>query len=233
MARDYWPSTDAGKLTFVNNMVALITASGAPAWGLVAATLTTLTGYVTDFGTKLAAATEPATRSRANTYAKNQSRSVMVQYIRDVIVPTIQGSQAVTDEMKYDMALTVRGANGPTPIPAPTEVPVPKVISVNGWTTDVQITTAGSTRRGLPDGCAGINIYSFVGPSAPTDPLLWDYEGESSKARFKIEAPAATVPAGSKVWYTFCFKSPRFQTGPACAGVAVIVGGGVPETTVG
>jgi hypothetical protein len=225
------PTTDGGKLTFVNNMIDLVTAAPT-SWGITAGIVTQLTSYRDDYETKLAAATEPATKSRANTFAKNQARDLMVSYIRDSVVPPIQGSAVVTDQMKHDLDITIRGANPRTPIQAPTEVPVATIRKVDGWTTDVQITTAGSERRGLPDGVAGINIYSYAGATPPADPLLWTYEGESSKSRFKIAAPPET-PVGTKIFYTFCFKNPRFQVGPACAGVPVVVGGGVPETNVG
>jgi hypothetical protein len=73
MANDYMPATDAGKLTFGENAVALITPAPTT-WGLTAPIATQLGTYVTDYGSKLAAATEPATKSRANTFAKNQAR---------------------------------------------------------------------------------------------------------------------------------------------------------------
>ena len=62
--------------------------------------------------------------------------------------------------------------------------------------------------------------------------MQWTYEGESSRSRIRIAADPS-LPIGTKIWYTFCFKNPRFQVGPACAGIAVVVGGGVPETNVG
>jgi hypothetical protein len=228
---DYVPSSDAGKLTFGQNMVALVTTTPT-AWGLTTGIATQLGTYVSDYASALSAATEPATKSRVNTYAKNLARDAMVSYIRQTVVPAIQGSAVVTDEMKYQLGITVRGANPPTPIPAPTDIPVAKIISVNGWTVDVQVTTAETTRRGLPDGVAGINIYTYEGATAPSDPALWTYEGESSRSRFKV-ALNPELAKGTQVFLTFSYKSPRFQTGPACAGVPVIVGGGVPETVVG
>ena len=60
----------------------------------------------------------------------------------------------------------------------------------------------------------------------------WTFEGESSKARFSIQAPES-LAVGSKFHIVCCYKSPRFQTGPACGPTTVIVGGGVPETNVG
>jgi len=83
--------------------------------------------YVSDYEAKLSAAREPATKSRSNTYAKNQARDVMVNYFRQIIVPAVQGSAVVTDQMKYDLGVTVRGANSPSPINPPTEAPMLEV----------------------------------------------------------------------------------------------------------
>src|SRR5689334_13884603 len=125
---DYIPSTDAGKLTFGQNAVALITPNPVT-WGLTAGIATQLGTYVSDYETKLAAATEPATKSRSNTFAKNQSKKTMVAYLRD-LVATIQGTATVTDQMKHDLGITVRGANPPSPINPPTEAPMFEVMWV-------------------------------------------------------------------------------------------------------
>jgi hypothetical protein len=227
--RDYIPSTDEGKRVWARNLATLVAATPA-AFSVPVPVATAYTATVDEYDAALTAALEPSTRGPSTITTKNTKRAALVAASRS-IVATIQGTPGLTATQKQDLAISQRDFE-PSPIPAPTAVPVAKIIKVDGWTIDVQITTAGSTRRGLPDGVAGINIYSFQGAVAPTDPAEWTYEGESSRSRFQIAAPP-TLPAGSKVWYTFCFKSPRFQTGPACAGVAIIVGGGVPETIVG
>jgi hypothetical protein len=228
VAKDYIPSTDTGKRDWSVNLAALLT--GDPAgFGISVPAAAAYQAVVDTYVTDLAAALNPSTRGPSTINTKNTSRTALVAASRQ-IVATLQGNN-LTPTQKTDLAIPQRDFT-PTPIPAPTAVPTATIISVDGWTVDVQITTAGSERRGLPDGVAGINIYSFQGDTPPADPAQWTYEGESSRSRFKISAPA-DLAAGSKIFYTFCFKSPRFQTGPACAGVPVVVGGGVPETTVG
>ncbi len=76
MAQDYIPTTDAGKLAFGQNAVSLITPAPIP-WGLTAAIATTLAGKVTDFADKLEIASADATKSRSNTFAKNESKKTM------------------------------------------------------------------------------------------------------------------------------------------------------------
>ncbi|HEV2294952.1 MAG TPA: hypothetical protein VGR35_13950 [Tepidisphaeraceae bacterium] len=228
MPRDYIPSSDAGKLAFGNNMVDLITPDPV-VWGLTAAILATLSGRVSDYGTKLAAATEPATKSRSNTYAKNQARTLMVQYIRDVIVPAIQGTATVTDQMKYDMGLTVRGANPPTPINAPTEAPMFEVLWVKNRLIGVKLHAVDSTRRGRPDGVQGCSVCMYAGPlPLPTDVTAWTTIGESTRTGFEVELPASIAP-GTQVYLVAFWKSPRLMSGPPSAPVSVYIGGGVQQ----
>jgi hypothetical protein len=229
VGKSYIPTTDEGKRVWANNLANLLTSAG-PSYGILAPAAAAYQAVVDTYDAALTAAVDPSTRGPSTITTKNTARRALVDASM-AIVATLQGN-ALSPTQKTDLGITDRFANGPTPIGAPTAVPVPKILRVNGWETEVQITVADSSSRSLPKGVAGINIYSFIGATPPADPLLWTFEGESSKSRFTIAAPPET-PVGTKIWYTFCFKSPRFQTGPACAGVAVIIGGGVPETNVG
>src|SRR5688572_32695957 len=185
---DYIPTTNAGKLTFGQNAVALITPAPI-CWGLTAGIATQLGTYVSDYEVKLAAATEPATKSRANTFASRQARNVMVSFIRD-IVATIQGTSTVTDQMKYDLGITVRGANPPTPINPPTEAPMMEIKWVKNRLIGVKVHSADSSRRGKPPGVAGCSICMYADAlPLPTDLTQWITIGESTRTIFEVELP--------------------------------------------
>lgn len=227
MPRDYIPSTDAGKLTFGQNAVALITPSPTD-WGLTAAIATQLGTYVSDYETKLGAATEPATKSRSNTFAKNESRNLMVSYIRD-IVATIQGTAAVTDQMKYDLGITVRGANPPSPINPPVEAPMFEVMWVKNRLISVRLHAADSATRGRPAGVQGASICMYAGPlPLPTDVTAWTTIGESTRTNFEVEVPASIAP-GTQVHLLAFWKNPRLMSGPPSAAVSVYIGGGAQQ----
>jgi hypothetical protein len=228
MPRDYIPSSDAGKLTFGQNAVALITPAPI-SWGLTAAIATQLGTYVSDYEAKLSAATEPATKSRSNTYAKNQSRDSMVSYIRDSIVPAVQGSAAVTDQMKYDLGITVRGANPPSPINPPTEAPMFEALWVKNRMIGVKVHPVDTARRGKPDGVQGCSICMYTGPlPLPTDVTAWTTIGESTRTNFEVELPATIAP-GTQVYLVAFWKNPRLMSGPPSAPVSVYIGGGVQQ----
>jgi hypothetical protein len=224
-----YPRKEAELIPWSLNFVTVLTANSA-ACGVSAGACTQLATNRTSFVNDWNVCQVPATKTKPAVAQKNASKRVLQQNI-SALAAVATNQPDMTNSLREELGLRPKD-DTLTPIPAPVEVPVAKIISVNGWMTEVQITTADSDRRGLPDDVAGVNIYSFVGQTAPSDPSLWVYEGESSRGRFKIEAPAE-LAAGTKIFYAFCFKSPRFQTGPACAGVPVVVGGGVPEANVG
>jgi hypothetical protein len=224
---DYIPSTNAAKLTFGQNMVALITPAPT-SWGLTAGLVTQLTTYVTDYETKYQAATEPATKSRANTFAAKQARDVMVSYIRG-LVGTIQGTVSVTPQMKYDLGITVRGANPPSPINPPDEAPVMEIQWVKNRLIGVKIHQADSTRRGKPEGVQGCSVCMYAGPlPLPTEVTAWTTIGESSRTTFIAEVPS-TIAAGTTVYLVSYWKSPRLMSGPASAAVSLVIGAGVQQ----
>jgi hypothetical protein len=224
-----YPLKEAELVPWSLNFLTVLSANML-ACGVSAPQITQLTTNRTNFVNDWNVCQVPATKTKPAVSAKKATKRTLQQNISG-LAAIATNQMGMTNSLREELGLPPRD-EVVSPIPAPTMVPVAKILSVNGWTTEVQITTAGSTSRALPDGCAGINIYSFIGASPPSDPLLWTFEGESSRSRFKIAAPPET-PVGTKIFYAFCFKSPRFQVGPACAGVPVIIGGGVPETMIG
>ncbi len=224
---DYIPTTNAGKLTFGQNMVALITPAPI-SWGLTAGIATQLGAYVSDYEAKFQAATEPATKSRANTFASKQARDVMVSYIRG-LVATIQGTATVTDQMKYDLGITVRGLNPPSPINPPDEAPMMEIMWVKGRLIGVRVHAADSARRGRPVGVQGCSICMYTGPlPLPTEVTAWTTIGESTRTIFEAEVPS-TIAAGTTVHLVSYWKSPRLMSGPASAPVSVVIGAGVQQ----
>ena len=228
MGSDYVPTTDAGKLSFAKNMVDLITPAPV-SWGLTAGILTTLSGLVDGYEANYNLAKEPATKSRANTFAKDQSRSAMVGYIRETIVPAIQGTATVTDQMKHDMGLTIRGLNPRTPINPPDEAPLFEVLWVKNRLIGVKLRSTDSARRGRPIGVQGASICMYSGPlPLPTDITQWITIGESTRTNFEAEVPDTIAP-GTQVHLVAFWKSPRLMSGPPSSPVSVYIGGGVQQ----
>jgi hypothetical protein len=220
---------DAQYRTFVGQYSEKISAAPLPL-ALTVPQATELASRTATFDAAFLAAADPATRTRAKVELKRSTRKFLSDYGR-MLARIIQAAPTVTDAQRIDLGLPVADSL-PTPIDAPTAVPAPKVVSMDGWTASLQLRVAGSDRRGLPPQVSGAYIYSFAGPVAPTDPQLWKFEGATTRADCKV-AFDNSLEAGSKVFVCACFFNPRQQTGPACGAVHLLIGGGVPETTVG
>lgn len=194
-------------------------------FGVPADVVTAWTAAYTAFIAANTIATDPETRTKAAIRARRDRKRDVMAHTRHVM-GIIQAMPTVTDEQRVLLGLHVRDREI-TPIHPPTEVAVLEVVAVNGWTAKARVRSTSSEVRGKPAGVAGFNIYTFVGDEPPTDVDAWKFEGDSSKTTFEVAFPA-TLAVGTKVWLTVCWKNPRFQTGPACAPVGVLVGGGVP-----
>jgi hypothetical protein len=229
MPRDYIPSTDAGKLTFGQNAVALITPAPLT-WNLTAGIATQLGTLVSSYEASLLLATQPSTRSRVNTSQKNIDRDAMVAYLRQTVVPLVQAVPTVTDQMKVQLGITVRGASPLTPINPPTIAPIFDVLYVKNRIVGCQLRAPESDSRGKPSGVQGCSICLYAGtePTPPTDITKWITIGESSRNKFEIEVPS-TIAAGTTVYLVAFWKSPRLMSGPASAPVSLVIGGGVQQ----
>src|SRR4051794_2282711 len=113
---DFIPSSDADLLAFGANFSTLITANPT-SYGLSAPIATTLAAKQAAYAAALEAATNPSTRGGSTILAKDEARSDLVAYCREV-ARAVQGTMTVTNQQRYDLGLTVREAE-PTPIPPP------------------------------------------------------------------------------------------------------------------
>ncbi len=223
MPTDFLPSRDADLLAWSANYSALISATPT-AFGLVAGQATTYAALHASFASALATATEPTTRTRGTIAAKNAARTPLRASARD-LARIIQAFPTLTNEQRINLGLTVRDVE-PSPINPPTETPVLEVVAAIGRTLKVKLRAIDSDRRGKPEGVAGATLFSFVGTAPPADISQWKFEGSITRTTFDVEF-APTVPAGSQVWLTAFWFSPRAQSGPACTPVTAYLAGGV------
>ena len=226
MQKDFLPSQDRALQTWATNASTILTAD-ATSYGLTAAIASTFSGLVSGFSGALTTALEPSTRTKGTIAAKNTARNAMKDYAR-LWARVVQGTASVTDQMKIDLGITVRA--NPSPINPPTESPVMEVVGTNGRILDVKLHAVDTARRGKPFGCAGASIFSFLGSAPPADISLWKFEANVTRTSFRMEFPP-TVAAGSQVFLTSFWYSPRGQSGPACFPISAYLAGGVVATT--
>ncbi len=72
------------------------------------------------------------------------------------------------------------------------------------------------------------NIYTFVGPEAPTDPRQYHFEGPTTRPTTQIIFPN-TVPSGATVWVSAQWVSARGQLSIGSVPISfALQGGAIP-----
>jgi hypothetical protein len=103
--------------------------------------------------------------------------------------------------------------------------PTVEVLSVMGRVVKVRVSDPDSERRGLPFGATACNLFTFVGPTAPTDPDQYQFQGATTRATADIIFPNA-VPSGSTVWISGSWVSARGQRSMGSTPISFTLQGG-------
>lgn len=223
MATSFLPDTDAGLLAWSLNFSTLITANPTT-YGLVIGDATSYDGLHTAYADALGEC-DPGVRNKSAVAAKNAARTALKDSAR-LLAKRIDGTATVTDAQKIELGLNVRAL--PSPIPAPANPPALDIVSVSGRTVRIRLhDSLDASRRGKPAGVAGATVFSYVGPTAPTDPSDYKFEGNTTRTQVDIVFPDTVAP-GAVVWLTAFWRNERDQSGPACAPVSTNVQFGVP-----
>ena len=214
----FLPNKDAALLAWGANLYAV--ANLAPTtYGLTTGQCTAFNTLLTAYQTALAAC-DPGVRSKAAVLAKNNAKAALKTNAR-FLAKLVEGTSTVTNAQKATLGLNVRAM--PSPIPAPAFAPQVDIVSVIGRTVKVRLhnsETAG--KRGKPAGVKGAAVFSYVGATAPTDPTLYQFEGNTTLTVVDVAFPG-TVAAGATVWITAMWFNERTQSGPAAAPVQAII----------
>lgn len=225
---NFVPSRESELVTWLKQLAAKVTLAPTQ-YGTTAAMATALQNAVDAFVESYEKANSNDTRTPAIVTLKNTNKDLAVVLARQV-AGVIQKFPGTTDEMRRDLSITV--AKPRTPIAAPTQTPVVVVDSVIGRTVWLNIFQADGETRSMPEGVRSVMVYSYIGADPVPDGITkWQIQGLCTKTRCSLEF-AASVPAGSKVWLTAAWLSPRDASGPACTPISVYLGGG-PAVQVG
>lgn len=226
MSKHYLPNKDSELVLWSAHFSSAIDANPG-AVGLVAGQSAAYATAQSQFAAALNAASNPETRTRGTVIGKNDAKKALIALTRE-LVRIIQAYPPVTNEQRADLGITVRDVE-PSPVNPPTEPPVMEVGLAIGRILRMKLRSVDSSRRGKPDGVAGATVLSYVGEEPPADISEWKFEGSTTRTNFEVEFPP-TVPAGSRVWLTALWFSPRAQVGPACLPVSAYIAGGVIQS---
>lgn len=205
-SHDYLPGREADLYNWAVAFSDQLTATPL-AFGISAPQAATLATKVTTFGDLIAECTNPSTRTPGKVSAKLTAKRAMVEAIRP-LVRIIQAFPTLTLEQRRDLGINLRDNPG-SPVHPPGEPPVVEVAKAIGHTLYVNVHAMGSSdRRGKPAGAQGCTLFTFVGPTPSGDPEAWTCQGQSTKTNFVVQIPPS-VPAGSSVWLSAVWYSPR------------------------
>jgi hypothetical protein len=172
----------------------------------------------------VADAREGGTRSKTLTTTKNTAKKNLLAIGRE-LYGIVQDSSSVSAADKESIGVLVKDKN-PSPVPVPANAPGISTLATIGNTVKLRLfDLTDSARRGRPAGTLGAQVFSFVGPTPPNVESDWTFEGVTGKTRVDITFPA-TVPAGSRVWFTASWFNSRKANGPAATPVGINLPGG-------
>jgi hypothetical protein len=219
MATSFLPAKDATLLAWAQNFYLVANAGPATIYGLTTGELTAFNLLVTGYQTSLAAC-DPGVRSKAAVLAKNNAKAALKTSAR-FLAKIVEGQATVTNAQKATLGLNVKAA--PSPIPPPAFAPQVDIVSVIGHTVKIRMHNSEvAGRRAKPAGCKGAAVFSYVGPTAPTDPNAYKWEGNTTLTVVDVTFPE-TVAAGATVWITAMWFNERTQPGPGAAPVQAII----------
>ncbi|MBA3273102.1 MAG: hypothetical protein H0T11_04420 [Chthoniobacterales bacterium] len=221
MPRNFYYGKDAQVVSGSANFSSIIGADYA-ALGLTSAQATGFATINTTLQNAFTAAITPETRTPVAIETKN----IAIDNMRRQAVllsKIIYATPAVTDAQLVSLGLLPR--NLPTPAPIPNTPPVVDVLSVTGRLVKVRIHAAEGESGRKPYGCAGAQVYSYVGATAPTDPREYHYEGLATREKCEILFPN-TVASGATVWIAAGWVTQRGFPCVACTPVQVTLQGG-------
>ena len=221
MPKAFYNSTEADLATGAQNVVDIVTPAVAT-YGVTAGTMTTYAGLVTSYASLLELATEPATRTSVSVENKNVAKKALREASIN-LAKIFDGTSTVTNAMLLALQMNPRVVPQSRNVPA--YAPTVDVVKVTSRLVDIHVHGPAGEGRGLPFGATAVNIFSYVGPTAPTDVREYHFEGASSRARAQILFPDS-VPSGATIWLSAQWVSARGQLSPGSTPISFTLQGG-------
>jgi hypothetical protein len=216
-----FPRSDKDLLAWSLNLSTKITATPT-AYNLTAAIATSYAAVHASYASALALC-DPTDRNKTHVVNKNNARATLKREAL-LVVNQVNAGANVTPGQKTDLGIPIRATPQPQPVPSVWPAIIPQ--SVNGWTVLARIgENTSSNRRGRPAGTSGTAVFSYVGPTAPSNISDWKFEGNTGKSEFTISFDSS-LPAGTRVFLTAFYFNGRKQSGPLCPPVGLNLQGG-------
>jgi len=207
----YIPAKNAAFDSWANNFQSVIAANPAN-YGLAASDATTITAAYNTWHSAYLLTTSPSTKTAATVAAANSAKAASLITFRSY-AQAIQANPGVSDMNKAAAGLTVR-ATGRTPIPAPTNVPILSVASLQPGIAQLNYrNSANPTSKQKPYGSIQVQTVWYVAPATPpTDGDAATTNAIASKSPFLFNTPSGAT--GKQIYMFARFQTRRGLQGP-------------------
>ncbi|MGB7161484.1 MAG: hypothetical protein WBD40_25720 [Tepidisphaeraceae bacterium] len=223
MDRNFYGRTKQAEVVSGSANFASLISAGAATYGLTPAQATSFAALDTALQSSYSAAITPETRTSVTIEEKNLAITNMRRNAV-ALSKIIYSTASVTDAMLIAVGLLPR--TSPTPVPPTMVAPEVDAVEVDGRLVTVRVRQAGVDTKARPIGTVGAYIFSHVGPSAPTDPSAYKFEGLCTRQKVQVQF-SNDVPSGATAWIAAAWVSQRGgQRGFACTPVSFTIQGG-------
>lgn len=217
---DYIPSTEEDFNDWQDNWIPKMIAK-AVAWGIPAGIQTENTDAQTDWVPKYAAGKDEADPTSAQRKAKNNSRKAYIKVIRKTVKQYIANNSLVSDADKVSLRLTVPDGIR-TRVPVPDHAPKGSVKKIDHLFQELTIVDPEKpTTKAKPVGVARINVYRYIGTTAPVNFSQYSSVGSTTKAKFVSRFEDEDI--GKKAWHIFEYENTRSERGPKSDAVSAAI----------
>lgn len=210
MAVDFIPRTDGDFYLWEQSFMAYAGAH-LTELGLVAGDLTDLTALEEAWNGAYVALEPGRTTYEAIVQTKCDCRAAYEAALR-AFVRRLQASSAVSDSERQALGITVRDTTA-TPTPAPVTRPVLQVDISEILRHVLAFADEGTpTKKQKPAGVHGLELWSKIGPEAPTTDAEWVFVAVDTATPYLAEFGQAQI--GQTVWYRARWVNTRQEHGP-------------------
>lgn len=221
MSASYIPSRDGDLSIWVTNFDVVIAANPG-VYGLVAGDAVTIHSYVAAFNTALALAVNPSTKTQTTVAAKDGAKAAMLDIIRQY-AQQIKSNFGVSNALKEALGLTINDTTK-TPVVAPTTQPLITIVGALPLQISLRYADSASPdRRGKPSGALGMQLFVFLGPTPPTDPLEYRFSGFITTQPVAVDFNGADI--GKKATFIARWQTRTGLVGPWSSPVSMSVAG--------
>lgn len=218
--QDYIPSTEEDFNDFQDQFEKVVVINGV-AWGIPALTVTSITNAKTDWVAKYAAGKPEADPTSAQRQAKNDSRKVYTQLIRQVVKQYIRFNPVVTNDDLVTLGLSVPDTTRTRSAP-PDHSPTENVDAIEHLQHKIRITDPKNPNtKAKPKGVARINVYRYVGTTQPVS--IADYKFDGTSTKFLYTSKFDETDVGKKAWYITQYENTRGERGPLSDSISAVI----------